>query len=97
MLGSVPENKHATSTSCAIEKAKLGSILQVTKSGAWTVSGCVCFESLFSLPTYISSGKLRLALKHRNRSSLNLCSFVLATPPSPVDRESGTMICGLLT
>lgn len=35
VLGSVPENMRASSTSCAIEKAKLGSILQVTKLETW--------------------------------------------------------------
>jgi hypothetical protein len=35
VLGSVPENMHATGTSCAIEKAKLGSFLQVTKLETW--------------------------------------------------------------
>lgn len=52
VLGSVSENMHATSTSCAIEKAKLGSILQVTKSGTWN-QVWLCLLLKLVLSTYL--------------------------------------------
>lgn len=86
VLGSVPENMHATSTSCAVEKAKLGSILQVTKSGTWNqIWLCLRLKLVLSTNLHFPR-KLRLALQHRNGTSLNLCSFVSPTPLSLVDK-----------